>query len=157
MPTVVEQMSDIFPELTKRTDEIKEILDEEEDSFARTLDRGEKLFEQYAAKASDSGTKVLNGKDVWRLYDTFGFPVDLTLLMAEEHGLGINQEEFEAAQAHSKEASKGGAKKNDKDVVKLDVHDIASLERELKIQKTDDQPKFSKCSDSCKSPSAITY
>ena len=62
MPTVVEQMSDIFPELTKRTDEIKEILDEEEDSFARTLDRGEKLFEQYAAKlsveASDLRSKI---------------------------------------------------------------------------------------------------
>lgn len=143
MPTVVEQMSDIFPELTKRTDEIKEILDEEEESFSRTLDRGEKLFEQYAARTLESGTKVLSGKDVWRLYDTFGFPVDLTLLMAEEHGLGINQEEFEAAQAHSKEASKGGAKNKDKDVVKLDVHDIASLERGLKIQKTDDSLKFS--------------
>ncbi|KAI5118930.1 hypothetical protein M0805_003754 [Coniferiporia weirii] len=142
VPTVVEQLSDVFPELTKRTDEIKEILDEEEESFARTLDRGEKLFEQYATKALQTQTKVLNGQDVWRLYDTFGFPVDLTLLMAEELGLGINQEEFEAAQAKSKEASKAGVKKGEKDVIKLDVHDIAALEKNENVPKTDDSAKF---------------
>ncbi|THH02716.1 hypothetical protein EW145_g6718 [Phellinidium pouzarii] len=143
MPTVVEQLCDVFPELTKRTDEIKEILDEEEESFARTLDRGEKLFEQYAARALQTQTKMLNGQDVWRLYDTFGFPVDLTLLMAEELGLGINHEEYDTAQARSKEASKGGMKKGDKGVVKLDVHDIAALDKNNDVPKTDDSAKFS--------------
>lgn len=159
MPTVVEQMvklfsfhdcviptlpsqKDTFPELSRRTDEIKEILDEEEESFSRTLDRGEKLFEQYAKKALQSQTKSLNGQDVWRLYDTYGFPVDLTLLMAEELGLGINNEEFEIAQAKSKEASKAGTKKGDKDTVKLDVHDLATLEKTSDVPKTDDSSKF---------------
>ncbi|PAV18417.1 tRNA synthetase class II [Pyrrhoderma noxium] len=142
MPTVVEQLGDVFPELHKRTDEIKEILDEEEESFARTLDRGEKLFEQYAAKALKTEFKVLNGQDVWRLYDTFGFPVDLTVLMAEELGLGINNEEFEAAQAKSKEASKAGVKKGDKELVKLDVHDISALDKNDAVPKTDDSAKF---------------
>ena len=63
---------------------MKAILDEEEESFSRTLDRGERLFEQYIAKARQAGVKELNGKDVWRLYDTYGFPVDLTRLMAED-------------------------------------------------------------------------
>ena len=85
---------------------------------------------------------MLNGQDVWRLYDTYGFPVDLTLLMAEELGLGINKEEFEAAQARSKEASKAGVKKGDKDLVKLDVHDIAALEKNADVPKTDDSAKF---------------
>ena len=117
-------------------------MDEEEVSFARTLDRGEKLFDQYAATAAKNGSKSLSGRDVWRLYDTFGFPVDLTLLMAEELGLSINQNEFDAAQAASKEASKGVAKGVAGEVVKLDVHDIGALEKMSEVPKTDDAAKF---------------
>jgi alanyl-tRNA synthetase len=116
-------------------------LDEEEESFSRTLDRGERLFDQFAVKAKEEGKKELNGADVWRLYDTFGFPVDLTLLMAEEQGLTINNAEFEEAQEKSKEASKGGAKKAVDDIVKLDVHELAELEKEG-VSKTDDSAKF---------------
>jgi alanyl-tRNA synthetase len=126
-------------------DEIKEVLDEEEESFSRTLDRGEKLFDGFASKARASGSHELNGKDVWRLYDTFGFPVDLTRLMAEELNLGINEKEFEEAQISSKEASKGSTKKEDTEIVKLDVHDIAFLDGVGKVPKTDDSAKFSQC------------
>ncbi|KAI0793268.1 tRNA synthetases class II (A)-domain-containing protein [Abortiporus biennis] len=141
VPVVVEQMGDVFPELTKRTAEIKEILDEEEESFSRTLDRGEKLFEQYTSKALQQGQTTLSGKDVWRLYDTYGFPVDLTRLMADELNLKVNEEEFEAAQLASKEASKA-TKKDNKDSVKLDVHDIAALEKNSAVPKTDDSAKY---------------
>lgn len=116
-------------------------MDEEEESFSRTLDRGEKLFEQYASKALQAGEKKLSGKDVWRLYDSYGFPVDLTRLMADELGLTIDEEEFELAQAQSKEASKA-VKKTNKDTVKLDVHDIAALEQNDGVPKTDDSAKF---------------
>lgn len=129
-------------------EEVKEILDEEEESFSRTLDRGEKLFEQYAARAKEHGAHELSGKDVWRLYDTFGFPVDLTRLMAEELKLGINDKEFEEAQAWSKEASKASSKKGDTVQVKFDVHDIATLEKDASILKTDDSAKFSEFSPS---------
>ena len=140
-PTLIEQLGDVFPELRKNFADIKEILDEEEASFARTLDRGEKLFERYVAAARTAGKSELGGKDVWRLYDTYGFPVDLTRLMAEELGLGINEAEFEAAQAWSKEASKGVGKVA-KDSVKLDVHDIAALEANDSVPKTDDVAKY---------------
>ena len=130
-----------FPEITKRTEEIKEILDEEEESFSRTLDRGEKMFEKYVNDARQKGTTKLSGKDVWRLYDTYGFPVDLTRLMADELGLIVDEKEFEEAQAQSKEASKV-QKKGNKDVVKLDVHDIAALEKNPDVPKTDDNAKF---------------
>ncbi|KAG6813654.1 hypothetical protein H0H92_008891 [Tricholoma furcatifolium] len=142
MPVVVETMGDVFPEITKKLDDIKELLDEEEESFSRTLDRGEKLFDEFALTAKEQGVKELNGKDVWRLYDTFGFPVDLTRLMAEELGLGVNDQEFEAAQAASKEASKATKKVGGTDLVKLDVHDIAALEANDAVPKTDDSPKF---------------
>ncbi len=88
--------------------------------------------------------KELNGKDVWRLYDTYGFPVDLTLLMAEELGLGVNNKEFEEAQTASREASKASLKVGSKDVVKLDVHDIAALENNTSVPKTHDSAKFGK-------------
>jgi alanyl-tRNA synthetase len=139
----------VYPELTRKTVETKEILDEEEESFSRTLDRGEKLFEQYATAARDAGLKELNGKDVWRLYDTYGFPVDLTLLMAEELGLGVNHEQFEGAQAASREASKASLKVGARDVVRLDVHDIAALENNASVSKTDDSAKFGKPSFLC--------
>ncbi|KAI0958702.1 Alanine--tRNA ligase, variant 5 [Taiwanofungus camphoratus] len=142
IPVVVEQLSDSFPEIKRRTAEIKEILDEEEESFSRTLDRGEKMFDQYASRAKQQNSTQLSGKDVWRLYDTYGFPVDLTRLMADELGLSINDDEFEAAQAQSREASKAGLKKGTKDAVKLDVHDIAALEKTEGVSKTDDSAKY---------------
>ncbi|KIY74247.1 hypothetical protein CYLTODRAFT_427840 [Cylindrobasidium torrendii FP15055 ss-10] len=141
LPVVVDTMGHVFPELTTRVDEIKEILDEEEESFSRTLDRGEKLFEQYAARAQEQGLKELNGKDVWRLYDTYGFPEDLTRLMAEEIGLGINDKEFADAQAASKEASKAQGKAGAAEVVKLDVHDLSAL-KTMQITETNDSAKF---------------
>ncbi|KAF9050994.1 hypothetical protein BDZ89DRAFT_977124 [Hymenopellis radicata] len=141
LPVVVDTMGHAFPELNKRVDEIKEILNEEEESFSRTLDRGEKLFEQYANRAREQGLKELSGKDVWRLYDTFGFPEDLTRLMAEEIGLGINDKEFEEAQAQSKEASRSHAKTDNAGVVKLDVHDLSSL-KAMNTPETDDSAKF---------------
>lgn len=119
-------------------------MDEEEIAFAKTIDRGEKVFEQYKAQAEKSGSKELRGKDVWRLYDTYGFPLDLTHIMAEESGLKINQAEVSEAEAAAKEASKGGGKKNVQGTVKLDVHDIGALEKDTSVPKTDDAPKYCK-------------
>ncbi|KAK9478555.1 tRNA synthetases class II (A)-domain-containing protein [Lipomyces japonicus] len=141
-PTLIDQMSEIFPELSLKTDDIFQILNEEEESFSRTLDRGEKLFQQYADQAAKTGNKVLDGRDVWRLYDTYGFPVDLTRLMAEESGLEIDEKGFEAAQLASKEASKRGKKtSSNQELLKLDVHDLGFLEKEG-LPKTDDQYKY---------------
>jgi len=134
-------MGDMFPEIRRKETDVKEILDEEEDSFSRTLDRGEKMFENYAAKSKKSGSKNLDGADVWRLYDTFGFPVDLTRLMAEERGLDIDEKEFEDAQAKAKEGNKG-TKKAAAELVKLDVHDIGKLDSMKDVPKTDDEAKY---------------
>lgn len=101
------------------------------------------MFDQFATRAKEQGVVELNGKDVWRLYDTFGFPVDLTRLMAEELGLTINDKEFEEAQAQSKEASKASSKKGATNLVKLEVHDLDTLAKNDDVQKTDDSAKFS--------------
>jgi alanyl-tRNA synthetase len=141
VPALVEQMGNMFPEIKKKEEDVKEILDEEELSFAKTLDRGERQFEYYAQQSKERGLKSLHGADVWRLYDTFGFPVDLTRLMAEERGLSIDDNEFEAARLKAKEASKG-EKKATSDLVKLDVHDLGILEVMPTVTKTDDSAKF---------------
>lgn len=143
VPTVTEQLGDMFPELKRKQQDVMEILDEEELSFAKTLDRGERQFEQYAQQAKVKGSDKLHGADVWRLYDTFGFPVDLTQIMAEERGLRIDDAEFEEARLKAKEASKG-QKKAAATAVKLDVHDLSKLEKMNDVQKTDDSAKFGK-------------
>ena len=141
VPTLVHQMSDMFPEIKKKESDVIEILNEEEKSFAKTLDRGERQFEHYAQKAKLKDLKKLHGADVWRLYDTFGFPVDLTRLMAEERGLEIDDTEFEEARLKAKEASRG-EKKAASDMVKLDVHDLGKLSKMNDVSPTDDNPKF---------------
>ncbi|KAF2013404.1 alanyl-tRNA synthetase-like protein [Aaosphaeria arxii CBS 175.79] len=141
VPHLVEQMGDMFPEIRKKQTDIMEILDEEEKSFAKSLDRGEIMFEKYAQKAKVKGSNDLPGDDVWRLYDTYGFPVDLTKLMAEERGLNINDKEVEEAQEKAREASKGD-KKATAALVKFDVHDLSALEGMTEVPKTDDSAKF---------------
>lgn len=141
VPTVVDQLGDMFPELKKKQQDVIEILDEEELSFAKTLDRGERQFEQYAQQTKAQGSDKLHGADVWRLYDTFGFPVDLTQIMAEERGLQIDNVEFEEARLKAKEASKG-QKKAAANSLKLDVHDLGKLDKMDTVQKTNDSAKF---------------
>jgi alanyl-tRNA synthetase len=140
VPTIVQQMGDAFPEIKKNASDVCALLDEEEKSFARSLDRGETIFEKYAQKCKVEDRKRLPGTDVWRLYDTYGFPVDLTKIMAEERGLEIDDKEVQEAQEKAREASKG-AKKAGAALVKLTVHDIAALEMK-KLPKTDDNAKY---------------
>ncbi|KAK4110410.1 hypothetical protein N656DRAFT_799929 [Canariomyces notabilis] len=143
LPALVEQMGEQFPELKKKAEDIKEILDEEEVAFAVTLDRGEKQFEKYASLAIKGGQNKLSGADVWRLYDTFGFPEDLTKLMAEERGLTIDEAEVEVAREKAREASKA-VKEAVQTFPKLNVHQIAELESTIKISRPDSDPKYQK-------------
>ncbi|BFZ55967.1 Alanine--tRNA ligase [Savitreella phatthalungensis] len=143
-PTVVDQMSHVFPELKKNLDDAKEILDEEEKSFAQTLDRGEKLFETYMAQARAENSTQLPGDKAWLLYDTYGFPVDLTTLMAEENGMTVDVDALAAAEQKSKQASRDAAlaAKGKASMLKLDVHALGQLEGMPEVTKTDDSAKY---------------
>jgi alanyl-tRNA synthetase len=142
LPALVAQMGEQFPEIVKKQHDVKEILDEEEEAFARTLDRGEKQFEKYAAAAIKTGTKKLSGADVWRLYDTFGFPEDLTKIMAEERDLQLDEAEIRVAEEKAREASKA-VKESAHTFAKLDVHQIAELSK-IGVPQPNDDGKFSK-------------
>ncbi|KAJ3147241.1 Alanine--tRNA ligase [Geranomyces michiganensis] len=139
--TVISEMGEAFPEITKRVDDLKEVLDEEERSFAKTLDRGEKLFGEALAKMKAEKATVLSGSLAWRLYDTYGFPVDLTRLMAEENGLTVDEADFEAAQAAAKEKSKARKTKGVSETVTLNIHDLGELQKNPDVEPTDDRYK----------------
>ena len=98
--TLVAEMAEAFPELKSREEKIRATFDLEETSFNRTLDRGLKLFEGFASKTS--GT-VFSGDDAFSLYDTYGFPVDLTALLCGERGLSIDMDRFDELMQKQKE------------------------------------------------------
>lgn len=100
---VVASMGAAYPELVKHRDTIVEVLREEETSFGRTLVKGIERFKKAAAAAADG---KISGGEAFLLWDTFGFPVDLTQLMAEEAGLNVDMAGFDAAMAEAKELSR---------------------------------------------------
>ncbi|HHN77419.1 MAG TPA: alanine--tRNA ligase [Phycisphaerales bacterium] len=140
VPVVVEHMGEAFPELTRDPKRVIDLIHEEETSFGRTLDRGIRLFEEAAASAGPAGR--ISGEDAFKLYDTYGFPLDLTVLMAEERGQEVDIAGFEAEMAAQKERSRAGAKTGGEGGLVLDAEAIAKL-RALHVRETDDSPKFS--------------
>ncbi len=106
---VVDGMADAYPELEERRGYIREVVQAEEDRFAETLHRGLQLLEQAIAEVGEGG--VLAGPVVFKLYDTFGFPLDLTRLIAEERGVQVDEKGFqdamEAQRARGRAAWKG--------------------------------------------------
>ncbi len=103
---LVKTMSDIFPEIKTNQTNIEKIIKAEEESFGATLDRGIELFEEVASKVISQNKKIIPGKEVFKLYDTFGFPVDLTNIMAEEKGLQIDEEKFNELMQEQKERAR---------------------------------------------------
>lgn len=136
--TVVDQLEGVYPELRKNRDKIVEILREEESSFSRTLVKGIERFHK-AASASSNGR--ISGQDAFVLWDTFGFPPDLTALMAEEAGLQVDMEGFAIAMEAAKELSRAGAKKGGANGLKFEAEATAWLASK-NISHTDDSPKY---------------
>ncbi len=95
VPVLVAEMGDAFPELKKQQDLIEKVIKEEEQSFLRTLEQGIKRLDTVCDKLKSEGKKQISGEMVFELYDTFGFPVDLTALIAQEKGLSIDEEGFQ--------------------------------------------------------------
>ena len=85
-PVLAETMGGQFPEIAERREHVERVIRAEEESFGRTLDRGIERFEEAAQKNAAQGGKTLSGEDAFKLYDTYGFPLDLTQLMAAEPG-----------------------------------------------------------------------
>ncbi|NTU68333.1 MAG: alanine--tRNA ligase [Chlorobiaceae bacterium] len=108
---LAETMGDVFPELHKQRQTVEKIIRAEEVSFLATLGRGTEIFNEVVAGMKAAGTRVISGADAFRLYDTFGFPLDLTRLMAAEVGFDVNEQGFE----HSMQEQKARARMDRKD------------------------------------------
>ena len=137
--TVVTLLGDTFPEVRRDPGAIMDVINEEEKQFLKTLTRGQKLLDRTINKLG-SDTKVLPGDVAWRLYDTYGFPVDLTQLMAEEKGLEVDTEGYEKCKAAAQLASSGKAG-GAEDTLSLDVHALNDL-KSRGFAPTDDSPKY---------------
>lgn len=109
LPVLIKIMGDDYAELSLRKAHITSVLTSEEEQFGRTIDNGIELFEQLASRADKSTARTIPGEDVFRLYDTYGFPVDLTAVMARERGLSVDESGFEVAMQAQRERSRAGA------------------------------------------------
>jgi len=106
---VIDQFGAEYPNLRERQQQITRVLAHEEESFGRTLSAGINRFQTLADSLGTGDGKVLPGEEVFRLYDTYGFPYDLTAELAREQDLSIDRDGFERAMAAQREASRGGA------------------------------------------------
>ena len=92
--TVVHENEGHYPELRERQAYITKVIRVEEENFAKTIDGGLRIFNEMLASHKEKGEKTFSGADAFKLYDTYGFPIDLTLEMVEEQGMGLDQAEF---------------------------------------------------------------
>uniref|UniRef100_A0A8P4G1X0 alanine--tRNA ligase n=1 Tax=Dicentrarchus labrax TaxID=13489 RepID=A0A8P4G1X0_DICLA len=140
---VVDSLGDAFPELRKDPEMVKDIINEEEVQFLKTLSRGRRILDRKIMSLGDC--KTIPGDTAWLLYDTYGFPLDLTSLIAEEKGMGVDMAAFEEEKKAAQLKSQGkGA--GDADHIMLDIYAIEEL-RNKNIPATDDSPKYKYTSD----------
>ena len=109
VPAVAETYAEPFPELKTAPQRVAEIVRDEEESFGRTIDRGIELFESAAERARRAGATGISGDDAFTLYDTYGFPLDLTQVMAEERGMDVDVEGFHELMEQRRAQSRAGA------------------------------------------------
>ncbi len=140
VPVVVDRFGGAFPELKKDPARIAAILLEEEESFGKTRDRSIKLFEKIAEEVESSRGTQIPGIEAFRLYDTFGFPPDLTSLMAQERGLSVDMAGYEVERSRAEELSRSGGKTEERQLG-LSAEDVARL-KHTNVRPTDDSAKF---------------
>ena len=109
LPVLIDNMGEAYPELKAQQTLIEKVIKEEEDSFLRTLETGIRLLEKTMNEAKAAGKKEISGVDGFTLYDTFGFPLDLTELILRENDMTVNEEEFKAEMQKQKERARNAA------------------------------------------------
>lgn len=107
---LTDNMGDVFPEIVEKKDYVKKVIKAEEESFNNTLDRGIELFDEIVKRLINQNIKVIPGEDVFKLYDTFGFPVDLTNVMAREIDFAIDEDGFNVLMNAQKERGREASK-----------------------------------------------
>lgn len=123
VPKVVEIMGEVYPELGENQRLASEVILLEEDRFRKTLSYGLNLFEEMVKDALSSGRKRLSGEEAFKLYDTYGFPFELTKEMAMERGLGVDEEGFTEAMEKQRERARRASKREALDDIYRKIKD----------------------------------
>ena len=121
LPTLVEEMGDAFPELRAQQQLIGRVIKEEEDSFLRTLDKGISLLDKAMEQLKAESKTELDGVQAFRLFDTYGFPLDLTELICRENGFTVNEAEFQTEMQKQKDRARNAAAVENSDWVAVSV------------------------------------
>ena len=138
IPVVVDAMGGAFPELNRNAGRVGDIIKEEEVGFGRTLDRGIALFDEAAERAKG---KQITAADAFRLHDTYGFPIDLTRIMAEERGMTVDVDGYDKRMLHAKELARAGGKEGPSRLFELPPDVLTALGKQG-VKPTDDSAKF---------------
>jgi alanyl-tRNA synthetase len=109
IPVLVADMGEAYPELTAQQTLIEKVLKEEEEAFLRTLETGIRLLDKVMSEAQAEGNKQINGKDAFTLYDTYGFPLDLTELILRENGMTVDIPAFNTEMEQQKQRARNAA------------------------------------------------
>ncbi|MCF2637552.1 alanine--tRNA ligase [Prevotella dentalis] len=109
LPVLIQEMGDAFPELPAQRELIARVMKEEEDSFLRTLEKGINMLQTAMDQLKAEGKNQLDGVQAFRLFDTYGFPLDLTQLICREHGFTVDEEQFDAEMQEQKERARNAA------------------------------------------------
>ncbi len=117
--TLIESMGEAYPELPAQAELIKHVIKEEEDAFLRTLETGMKMIDSVIAKAKAESRNEIDGTVAFTLYDTYGFPLDLTELILKENNMTVNKEQFDAEMAKQKQRARNAAAVEASDWVEL--------------------------------------
>lgn len=119
LPALIETMGDAYPELIQQQTLIEKVMKEEEESFLRTLETGIKLLDKQIADAKAKGLTVLSGIEAFTLYDTYGFPLDLTELILKENDMSVDEAGFKAEMQKQKDRARNAAAVETEDWVTL--------------------------------------
>lgn len=123
VPTLIQVMGDAYPELLSQQTLIEKVIKEEEQSFLKTLDTGIKMLDQVIKKTLENGSREVDGKTAFELYDTYGFPLDLTELILKENGLVVNRKEFDKELNKQKSRSRQAGQVEAGDWIKVNEED----------------------------------